>query len=248
MHKVDIICLVHNQLPITRGFVKSIFTHTENFRLIFVDNGSTDDTPEFLEQGKKKGKWEVISPGENLGVIGGRNLGVQHVESDFFMNIDNDQWPQRGWLEGLFSLIDKGYDIVGPEAWLLTRPKSGGSTTIGDTVIPDRSYFPQKHCEHPKDKFSYIGCGGTLMKKKVYDEIGLFDERFNPAYFEDPDFSWRAMQADFKLGWFPKCPIEHLAHQTFNFQNLFKKNDQFIRSWKAFQEKWSPYFPDPLQM
>jgi len=59
--KFDIICLVHNKLPITRGFVKSIFAHTSNFQLIFVDNGSTDGTAEFLKKGADDNKWKVVT-------------------------------------------------------------------------------------------------------------------------------------------------------------------------------------------
>jgi GT2 family glycosyltransferase len=233
---------------VTQGFAKALFKNTSNFRLIFVDNGSTDNTPDFLKSGEEQNKWKVVSPGKNLGVIGGRNLGAQHVESEYFMNIDNDQYPGRGWLEGLFDLIDQGYDIVGPEAWDLIPPKTGGAVVMGGQVVEDRTYFPYKHCKLPRDSFSYIGCGGTLMKTAVYEKIGLFDERFSPAYFEDPDFNFRALLAGFKLGWHPKCPIVHLAHQTFNAQQLFNKKEQFNKSWKAFRDKWHPYFPKPTKM
>lgn len=190
--RVDIICLVHNSLSVTRGFIKSLFANTGNFRLIFVDNGSSDGTPEFLKEGEALGKWKVVSPGKNLGVIGGRNLGIQHIESEYFLNIDNDQYPGPGWLQGLFRFIDQGYDIVGPEAWKLVPPgkSRSGALIVNGKVMSDRSYFPHKRCENPNDTFTYIGCGGTLIKKSVYDKIGLFDERFNPAYFEDPDFCY----------------------------------------------------------
>lgn len=245
---VDIICLVHNQLPVTRGFVKSLFSNTDEdqFNLIFVNNGSNTATTEYLESGQDK--WVYVNAGKNLGVIQGRNLGIEYSKSDFFMNIDNDQYPKKGWLQKLFDLINKGYDIVGPEAWLLMPPNKGGATVVCGQSMPDRSYFPIKHCQHIFDKFSYIGCGGSLIRRKVYEKIGLFDDIFSPAYFEDPDFTWRAMQAGFKIGWCHDCPIEHLAHQTFNFQKLFDKNEQFIKSWSAFRSKWHPFYPDPLCM
>lgn len=246
--RVDIICLVHNNLPITDGFQRYLFDNTSNFRLIFVDNGSTDQTVDFLNQGKKKGKWDLITSSENLGVIGGRNLGAKHVEADFFLNIDNDQYVKSGWLESLFSIIDQGYDIAGSEAWVLFPPNTPGQTVVDGQTIPDRSYFPCKHCKNPHDKFTYIGCGGMLIKKSVYDTIGLFDDVFSPAFFEDPDFGFRAIQAGFKLGWQPKNIIEHLAHQTFNHQQLFSKNSQFVKSWMVFRKKWHPYFPELLQM
>lgn len=249
MHpRTDIIVLAHNGLSVTKGFVKKLFSSTSNFRLIFVDNGSTDNTPQYLKEGETQGRWKVVSPGKNLGVIGGRNLGVQHVKSDYFIHIDNDQYPDKGWLEGLFKLIDRGYDIVGPEAWELIPPKRGGAVIVDGKVMEDRSYFPHRRCKRPQDAFTYIGCGGTLMKTAVYNKIGLFDDRFSPAYFEDPDFCFRAQLAGFKLGWYHNCPITHLAHQTFNTQQLFNKKEQFNKSWKAFREKWYPYFPKPIKM
>ena len=250
MHpRTDIIVLVHNRLDITKGFVKQLFMNTENFRLIFVDNGSTDQTPRFLKEGEEQGKWEVLRPGKNLGVINGRNFATTHVEADYFLHIDNDQYPGRGWLQGLFRLIDQGYDIAGPEGWELIPPKApGGALVVGGEVVIDRTYYPYKRCLRPNDFFTYIGCGGTLMKTAVYKKIGLFDERFSPAYFEDPDFCFRAILAGFKLGWYYKCPITHLAHQTFNSQQLFNKKSQFNKSWKAFRDKWHSYYPKPMKM
>ncbi len=246
MHpKTDIICLVHNSLAVTEGFVQNIQKHTDNYRLIFVDNGSDKETADFLRKGE--GLWDLVRSDVNLGVIGGRNLGVKHITADFFMNIDNDQFVREGWLDALHSLMDKGFDIVGPEAWCLHPPDRKGVVQIG-TSTRDRSYYPYRHCKNSKDKFTYIGCGGMLVKTEVYRDIGLFDERFGPAYFEDPDFCFRAIKAGYKLGWLPNCPITHLAHQTMNHQVLFLKNPQFLKSWSEFQSKWHPYFPKPMQM
>ena len=250
MHpRTDIIVLVHNELHLTKGFVKSLFANTSNFRLMFVDNGSTDQTPQYLEKGEKEGRWEVVRPGKNLGVIGGRNLATTHVKADYFVHIDNDQYPGRGWLQGLFRIIDQGYDIVGPEGWELIPPKTlGGALVVGGEVVTDRTYYPHKRCQRPNDSFTYIGCGGTLIKTAVYKKIGLFDERYSPAFFEDPDFCFKAILSGFKLGWYYNCPIVHLAHQTFNTQQLFNKKVQFNKSWKAFREKWYPYFPKKNRM
>ena len=246
--QTDIIVLVHNNLSLTQGFVEKIFSNTENFNLIFIDNGSTDGTNDFLKNGEQQGRWKLITSNRNLGVIGGRNLGAKYITSDYFLNIDNDQYPRKGWLTGLHDLMNKGYDVVGCEAWQIHPPKTPGVVSLGKTTVPDRSYFPFKHCKLPKDKYSYIGCGGMLIKKSVFDKIGLFDERFSPAYFEDPDFSWRCIKAGFKLGWLYNCPVDHLSHQTFNTQKLFEKNQQFVKSWMTFRQKWMPFYPDLMQM
>jgi len=239
--QTDIICLVHNALEVTKGFVKHLYNNTENFRLILVDNGSGPVTQKYLEECANIGA-VVIRSDINLGVIKGRNLGAKSVIADYFLNIDNDQYVQKNWLEYLFQLMNQGHDIVGKEAWCLVPPSQGGNVIIKG-IQYNRTYYPHKKCTKKTDKFTYIGCGGMLIKKTIYDEIGLFDEQFSPAYFEDPDFCFRAIQSGFSLGWQNDCSIEHLAHQTINSQSLFQKNKQFLKSWKLFQEKWYPYFP-----
>lgn len=241
----DIIVLVHNNKNLTEKFVEHLFANTSNFRLIFVDNGSQDDVKDFLEEGKKNNKWELIRSETNLGIINGRNLGAKFVTADYFVNLDNDQYPKYRWLDNLHELMGKGYDIVGAEAWRLLPPKKQG-VVIVDHKSYDRSYFPYKKCNKPTESFSYVGCGGMLIKYEVYKNIGLFDERYNPAYFEDPDFCFNALKNNYKIAWCSNCEIEHLAHQTINGQKLFYKNTQFSTSWKKFKEKWNPYFPEYL--
>lgn len=240
-------CLVHNNLSVTQGFIDHLFANTKNFRLLFVDNGSEDKTASFLLDGQKDGKWSVIRSETNLGVIGGRNLGAKYIESDYFLNIDNDQYPGPGWLDHMFRLVDSGYDICGVEAWQMSPPNTHGVIHIGNNEYK-RDYFPQKKCQKSSDCFTYVGCGGMLIKKTIYEHIGLFDEIFNPAYFEDPDFVFRALQNGYKIGWSYSSKINHLAHQTINKQKIFDKSKQFLKSWKLFYKKWYPYYPEPVRM
>jgi GT2 family glycosyltransferase len=242
----DIIVLVHNRIDVTKKFVQRLFDHTQNFRLIFVDNASTDETPEFLDVGRLLGKWQVIRHDYNLGVICGRNSATKMLESGYFLNIDNDQLVTEGWLQKLHDTMNQGYDIVGTEAWRLIPPGRPRQAIIvhGQPLNCPNDYFPYHKCRRLTEPFTYIGCGGMLIKKEVFEKIGLFDEQFSPAYFEDPDFCFRAIQAGFKLGWCPSCKIEHLAHQTISTQSLFNKGEQFRRSMRLFQQKWTPFIPE----
>lgn len=247
MHpKTDIVCLVHNNLSVTKMFAENIIGNTENYELIFIDNGSNDGAEKFLEKGQDK--WKLIKSKENLGVIKGRNLGATYVSADYFVNIDNDQIVGPGWLENLHNLMLNGYDIVGTEAWRLTPPTGKGMIVTSNGTQMKRDYFPFKHCKHKNESFSYIGCGGMLIKREVYNNIGLFDERFSPAYFEDPDFCYRAIKAGYKLGWLYKNNIVHLEHQTIGSQKLFQKSHQFTQSLKKFQDKWGNFYPELIKM
>lgn len=246
--EVSVLCLVHNNKPVTEGFVNSLFTNTTgvDFELIFLDNGSTDEVSSFLIDGANKNRWKLCLEKENIGIIKGRNLLIEQSiksSSKYIVNIDNDQYVQNGWLMDLVTNAENGNDIIGVEGWCMYPPGIGGSVQVGKINISTRSYYPFKKCKHKEEKFTYIGCGGTLIKKDVIKKIGVFDERFSPAYFEDPDYSFRAIQAGFSLAWSPSCSINHLSHKTINCQVLFEKQNQFAISWQKFIDKWTPYFP-----
>lgn len=251
MTEVSILCLVHNNLLVTKKFVDCIFSNTSSidFELFFLDNGSTDSVSDFLKNGAKEKKWKLVNQTENIGIIKGRNILLEKTlqsRSKYVLNIDNDQHVQPGWIESLISKAEQGNHIVGVEAWCMYPPNCGGSVQIGTENLSTKAYFPFKRCSKKGEPFTYIGCGGTLIQKEVINKIGLFDENFSPAYFEDPDMAFRAIQNNFNLSWAFDCPIIHLAHQTVGAQLLFNKQQQFIKSWKYFTAKWSPFFPKPI--
>jgi GT2 family glycosyltransferase len=137
------------------------------------------------------------------------------------MFLDNDQFVAKGWLEQYLSILNNGYDVVGIEAWQLTN-----------------ALLPLKKIGKTDTYFSYVGCGGMLVKKEVIDKVGLFDERFNPAYFEDPDFNFRIYDAKFKIGFDSAAKIVHMSHQTLGKLNPVVKRQQFIKSYMEFKKKW----------
>jgi GT2 family glycosyltransferase len=230
---VDLIVLSYNGLKTTESFLDRFYKHTdqEKIRLIWVDNGSTDGTKELLSSLVKEKDNFVFSSGEeNLGVIGGRNHGKgvsdylsgKFSTPEYLMILDNDQFVQPGWLEDHVGFLEKNnLDLIGVEAWYMNA-----------------GFLPIKKLERPGGSFHYVGCGGSLIKKEVVDTIGLYDEQFNPAYFEDPDFSFRVLDAGFKVGCNFGAKITHLPHQTLGKLNREEKNERFITSLRKFKQKW----------
>lgn len=222
-----IVVLSHNAKEVTEKFLELLAKNTNpsSFSLIMIDNGSSDGTRGILR------KWlepleevTLILNNENLGVIGGRNMGhaiFQNDPKDYICFLDNDQFVREGWLEQYHSFMaEGGYDIIGADAWLM-----------------DSRFMPIRNCKKAGEPYSYVGCGGMMAKRKVVDTIGLFDEQFNPAYFEDPDFNFRAREAGFSIGWNSAAKIEHLPHQT-----LGKNPDRmkiFGQSYDKFKKKWN---------
>ena len=222
---VEIIVLCQNNLPVTQKFIKALYKSTREFNVIFVDNGSNDKTPEFLKQcANQLQNITLVLNDDNLGVIGGRNQGFEIISSfkdkpDYISFLDNDQFVEPEWLEHHLSVLQHGYDLVGVEAWQMNN-----------------SYFPTHKNSKVTEWYSYVGCGGMLMKLDVPLDLGMFDERFNPAYFEDPDFNFRALDNGYEIGWNVKAKLTHLPHQTLG--NAPDKAQRFANIYKKFREKW----------
>lgn len=233
-----IVVLSHNNVEITKKFLELLFKRTKDFYLIMIDNGSTDSTVSYLESkvyaNEENPSMILVYNQQNLGVIGGRNQGYalySTLESvpEYLCFLDNDQFVRDGWLEQHHEFMQKGkYDVVGADAWLMNT-----------------LYKPVHNCKNPGEPFSYVGCGGMMVKKAVLDKIGLFDEQFNPAYFEDPDFNFRVRQSGFNVGWNFAAKIDHLPHQT-----LGKSKDRMVyfkQSYERFVKKWQWITMNPIR-
>ncbi len=237
MAKVDIIVLTHNRLDVTERFISALFSNTKSFNLILVDNGSTDGTVDFLRDLDRQDHVFLHEFPENEGVIVGRNQGwkmaqevvPKHKQGHLVQILDNDQFVGPGWLEQHDQILGMGYDVVGVESWKMRD-----------------DFFPVPN-RYQGDYFQYVGCGGMLMRREVPEKIGMFDERFSPAYFEDPDFCFRAFEAHFKVGWNYWAKIEHEAHSTLREDESWKA--KFTSSMAKFQDKWQgkvrPYWRMP---
>jgi len=226
-----IVVLSHNNVEVTKKFLELLFSRTKNFYLIMIDNGSTDSTVDYLETksyiSEDNQNILLVYNQQNLGVIGGRNQGhalystLENIP-EYLCFLDNDQFVKEGWLDQHHDFMQKGkYDIVGIEAWLMNS-----------------AYKPVRICKKPGDAFSYVGCGGMMAKKSVLDKIGLFDEQFNPAYFEDPDLNFRAKENGFSIGWNYSAKIDHFPHQTLGRDKnkmiyFFKSYEYFIKKWQG---------------
>jgi GT2 family glycosyltransferase len=175
----------------------------------------------------------------NLGVINGRNL-LYKISSiingrgenfEYLMFLDNDQMVFGDWLDHHASVLNSSKaDVAGVEAWLMSP-----------------GFMPIENVKTINKSFSYVGCGGMLVKREVVENIGMFDERFNPAYFEDPDFIFRCIEKGYKVAWNIKAKIIHKPHQTLG--NI-KNNDRIKilqESHKKFCEKWKGKKPPVIK-
>jgi GT2 family glycosyltransferase len=224
---IAILVLTYNNLESTKECIEKIYANTKSeFTLIVLDNNSTDSTVDYLSS-LEYDNIKVYSQKANEGIIKGRNklwyLSFGIFDYDYICFLDNDQFVQDGWDDAYLELM-KDYDIVGTEAWQMRY-----------------NFHPYRRIKDESEHFSYVGCGGMMIRREVIEDIGLFDEEFNPKYFEDPDFCFRAIKKGYKIGWCVDKVIEHQKHDLTlsTMERVF-----FMRNLRIIQKKYRD-FPLP---
>jgi GT2 family glycosyltransferase len=239
MNRTTIIILTRNGLELTRQCVRSIYRHTyEDFNLVFVDNGSTDGTVEFLETVPRA---KLIVNRENKGFAAGNNQGLAAADGDYLLVLNNDTVATPGWLSGMVRRLenDPAIGIVGPVS----------NHVSGCQRIPDARYasieeldaYARMRSRRFRDAGFYaerlVGfC--MLIRRSVVETIGGFDERFYPGNYEDDDFCLRTLIGGNKLWVAPDVFVHHVGHGTFR-ANGESLHGALADNARKFREKWS---------
>lgn len=197
-----------------------IFRNEDIKQVIVVDNTIGNEILSYLSS-LNSNKLLVIRNKVNQGVIKSRNQGLALSIGEYTMILDDDQVPQRGdYTFNQYKSLLKDYDILGCEPQLMDLRT--GLTKFGT-----------------KDNFTYVGAGGMCMKTSLWRKLGLFDEIFQPAYFEDPDLCLKAKAAGYKIGLVQDHGIRHYAHKTLFRKDLgFDQDTVMLRNRKIFMAKY----------
>ncbi|MDH3707708.1 MAG: glycosyltransferase, partial [Acidimicrobiia bacterium] len=127
---------------------------------------------------------------ENKGVATGWNTGIRLSTAPVVVVLNSDCRVEPGWDEALLEAVTTGRRIAFPytdhcDGLGFTRPDQGG--TAGWCF---------------------------MMTKATYDEVGPFDEWFNPAFLEDTDYWHRAWEMGIELTPVPAARVIHARRTT----------------------------------
>ncbi|ADV92641.1 glycosyltransferase [Bacillus subtilis] len=239
--KTSIIVLTYNQLALTKQCLESIWKHTNNdcIEVIVIDNGSHDGTRDYLKQITSI---KAIFNKTNEGFAKACNQGLEVASGDNILFLNNDTVVTNQWLEPMIKLLyqDDKIGMVGPVSNYVSGPQQ---VPVNYTNVEEIEDFSRLYCLQQRGRskavLRLVGfC--LLVKKKVLDEVGGFDERFVGGSFEDDDLSLRVLQAGYQLKIALDSFVHHHGHATFtgnpdlSISQLYEENRQrFIDKWKV---------------
>ncbi len=183
---------------------------------IIIDNGSKDGTGGILQYWKDIiGDRLVILKNEtNMGFSVACNQGAARADGNILLFLNNDILIKGDYIAPLEkALAHNPNSLAGPK---LANSDTGWNV-FGDKLI------------------SYLIGWCLAMPKEIFVDLGGFDERFSPAYYEDIDLCYNALQKGYDLQqvW---VPLQHLGEQSGG--QLKDKQGITEANRVKFAEKW----------
>jgi GT2 family glycosyltransferase len=217
--KASVIILNYNGLrnlgKILEDCVESVLkTDYPNFEVLFVDNGSTDGSVDFIRERYSSNKrLHIIQNEENLGFAEGNNSGTRNAKGTYVALVNTDARVEPSWLKELVKAIQPA-DIGAAQSKLLLMESPNLMDCAGGFI----DYYGYHHFEvgykQEANKYNrsyeifYAKGAGMIIKKEVFKSAGMFDPKIF-MYFDETDLCWRVRLNGYKVIFVPTSLVYH---------------------------------------
>lgn len=253
---ISIVILCRNKASYTRLCLESLLrSQKAEYEMIVVDNGSTDETPQVLEQiGKKCGEmgidFRVLRNAENIGCSTARNQGIEAARGKYLAFLDNDVAVRNlNWMPQLRQVLeeDERHAIVGPK---LVFPFPPYNIECAGCAVSPNGLVGYLGRGQPKDAPRFnsrreVQClisACILTKKKLIQELGGFDEAFNPVQYEDINLCYRARSQGYRVIYEPTVEMYHFENVTTDGSPDLSFKYLVVKHGMLFKQRWRKMF------
>lgn len=213
--KTTIIIPNYNGLSFMEPCFESLKEQTvRDFKVLVVDNGSTDGSVEWL----KEHRIPSIFLKENTGFSGAVNTGIRAADTPYVLLLNNDTRVEPGFVAAMERAMDQSPKIFSVSSRMIQMYHPELLDDAGDMYsilgwayqrgVGRSSELYQKSCR------VFSACAGAaIYRRAVFHEIGLFDE-LHFAYLEDIDVGWRAKLYGYDNIYCPDAAVYHVGSGT----------------------------------
>lgn len=225
--KAAIIILNWNGRKMLETFLPSVTQHTTgNHHVIVADNGSTDDSIEFLKAHYPQ--VQLIPMDKNYGFAGGYNRAIAQIQDDYdyFCLLNDDVEVTDNWIDPILLAMEKDETIAFAQPKLMMYDQKDTFEYAGGAGgFIDKNGYPfcrgrifttleKDHGQYDDQCEVFWATGAALfVKAKVWKELNGLDADFF-AHMEEIDFCWRAKNKGYKGIYCPHSVVYHVGGGT----------------------------------
>lgn len=198
-----------NNLPLLIGELRKLLEKMPNTEIIFIDDGSDDDSfVELVQASRTDNRFKIIRFAVNAGQTAAIQAGIDYASGDILVFMDSDLQNDPQDIPRLLEMLDKGYDVV--SGWRIDRKdnplKRNLPSHVANAIIS--SVFGIRLHDY--------GCTLKAYRRKMLKNVNLYGEmhRFIPVYA-----SWQGA----KIG---EIPVGHRVRKygksKYGLERVFK--------------------------
>ena len=183
---IDVIIPVYNSAKFLPRCLDSVFAQSGKFKVIAVNDGSTDNSLQILNQYAQKHKNMIVINQKNQGVSAARNNALKITSGEYITFVDSDDWLESNSFLEIMKVIKKdapqivltGHYDVYDRQWVLD---TGGEKALAE-ISEDETRFPTRQM----DKISLFSPfkGENAHSDIFYLESGVKNQVFQREFIE----------------------------------------------------------------
>jgi glycosyltransferase involved in cell wall biosynthesis len=227
--KISVVIPVYNEAENVVALHQSLREVLKNlgisFEIIFIDDGSTDNT---LVELKKLKSIKIIIFRKNFGQTAALDAGIKQTKGKIIVTMDGDGQNDPKDIPLLLAKINEGYDVVSGWRWQRKDPLTKKFASRGANFL--RKFFAN-------DGIHDSGCTLKVYRRECFDKVDLYGEmhRFIPAILK-----WRGFKiSEVKVSHFPRKSGE----TKYNWKRIPKGFLDMFSVWF-----WRKYANRPLHL
>ncbi|NCN50954.1 MAG: hypothetical protein COU67_00800 [Candidatus Pacebacteria bacterium CG10_big_fil_rev_8_21_14_0_10_44_54] len=227
---ISVIIPSYNGRTLLEKNISTILNQLESYdEVIVVDDGSQDDTQAYIVERLGHPQVRVYSIASNARFARAANHGVEAANNAYIFLCNNDVRLQEHCLTRLRSHI--GVDNLFAVGCLEYEDHIGGKKSGKNKLWFSRGLYQHSAADtFESGPTAWASGGSALFDRQKWLQLGGFDEKFSPAYWEDVDLSFRAHQRGWLVLFDADAVVLH-KHETTNAAIFGKQHLETI-SWK----------------
>ncbi len=236
--KTAIVILNWNGRPMLERFLPSVVANTTgDAEVIVADNGSTDDSIEFLKTNYPS--LRLILMDKNYGFAEGYNRALAQIDAEYYVLLNDDVEVTPGWTDKVVALMDSDPQIAAAQPMLKMFDRrdhfeyAGGAggyiDKLGYPFCRGRifSTIEQDTGQYNDTRYVFWATGAAMfVRSAVWKELGGLDGDFF-AHMEEIDFCWRARNHGYRIVATSDAQVFHVGGGTLPKSSPFKTQLNF---------------------
>lgn len=206
-----------------------------NYEIIFINDGSSDDTKRWLESLNSK-NFKIIHNETNQGYAKSNNIAVKRAEGDILALLNNDLVFEGDWLSPMLEILSLSELKTGIVGNIQYKVSTKEIDHAGIELF-NKAQFVHKHrVDNTKNYSRQLAVTGAcmLIRKKDFDQVNGFSEVFINGC-EDLDLCFKIKSLGKFIYLSHKSSIQHHVSLTRNLTNIQNEiNSRLLLSkWRS---------------